>query len=88
MAQRRNQPEIVNAIETVEDFDRVRAKDYPKCVVIDVHLTWCGPCEVMKPQFRTMFFEYENPEDRLELYTCDSTIITDPVVIDHMGEVT
>ena len=86
--QQKGQPEVINPLETMEDFDRIRERDYPKCVVVDVHLTWCGPCEVMKPNFKTMYFTYEQPEDRLELYTMDSSIITDNVVLDKLGKIT
>ena len=85
---KRQQPDIVNALETEEDFDAIRDRDFPKCVVVDVHLTWCGPCEVMKPNFKTLYFSYEEPDKRLELYTIDSSIITDQTVIEKMGEVT
>ena len=88
MAKRGVQVEIVNALTTTEEFERVRDRDYPKLVVVDVHLAWCGPWEVMAPNFRTMYYEYPNPEERLEIFTIDHHLIKDSSVIEAMGEVT
>jgi hypothetical protein len=32
---------------------------------MDYYLEWCGPCKVMFPNYRTMFFGYEQAEERL-----------------------
>ncbi|CAI2384810.1 unnamed protein product [Moneuplotes crassus] len=84
----KQQKEFIKVLESQEDFDKVRDRDYPKCVVVDVHLTWCGPCEVMVPNFRTMFFSYDDADERLEIYTMDSSLFEDEAVKEQIGEVT
>jgi hypothetical protein len=42
--------------------------------VIDVHLNWCGPCIVMNTNYRTLWFNYEEADKRLEFYTVNSPI--------------
>ena len=37
--------------------------------VIDVHLHWCGPCVVMYQNYRTIWYNYEEADKRLEFYT-------------------
>mmetsp|Transcript_17162 Transcript_17162/g.15151 ORF Transcript_17162/g.15151 Transcript_17162/m.15151 type:complete len:87 (+) Transcript_17162:46-306(+) len=84
----KKEQEFVFNLENQEDFDRIRDRDYPKCVVVDIHLTWCGPCQVMVPNFRTMFFSYDDAVKRLEIFTMDSAEITDKAVQEAIGEVT
>jgi len=38
-------------------------------IVIDVHLSWCGPCAVMSSNYRTLYFGFEEAEKRLEFWT-------------------
>ena len=33
--------------------------------VIDCHLDWCGPCYPMVPNYATLFFSYEDPDNRI-----------------------
>ena len=82
------QPDFMGILESQEAFDVIRDRDYVKCVVVDLHLSWCGPCEVMKPNFRTMFFGIDEVEKRLEIYTMCSEFITDKAILDHIGEQT
>ena len=84
----RKEQEFVHVLGNQEELDVVRDREYPKWVVIDIHLTWCGPCTVMTPNFRTMFFSYDDADKRLEIYTMDSSDITDAAVLEEIGEVT
>ena len=84
----KKQQEYMFVLNSNEDFERVRDREYPKCVVIDVHLTWCGPCTVMAPNFKTMYYSYDDPDKRLEIYTMDSSLIAEPTVLEEMGEIT
>jgi hypothetical protein len=42
--------------------------------VIDVHLHWCGPCVVMYQNYRTIWYNYEEADKRLEFYTVRNII--------------
>jgi hypothetical protein len=37
-------------------------------LVIDLHLTWCGPCSVMTTNYRSLFFTFEEADKRLEFW--------------------
>ena len=39
--------------------------------MIDVHLTWCGPCIVLDNNYRALYFAFEEPEKRLEFFTIE-----------------
>ena len=36
--------------------------------VIDCHLDWCGPCIPMVPNYASLFFNFDDPENRLAFY--------------------
>ena len=42
-------------------------------IVIDYHLDWCGPCEVIEPNYRAMFFAIEEADKRIEFLTVSNT---------------
>ena len=44
-------------------------------IVIDVHLNWCGPCIVMYQNYRTIWYNYEEADKRLEFYTVRAQLI-------------
>ena len=36
--------------------------------VIDCHLDWCGPCAPMVPNYATLFYSYEDPDNRIGFF--------------------
>ena len=42
---------------------------------MDLHATWCGPCVVMYQNYRTIYFNYEQADNRIEFWTCDTTLL-------------
>ena len=38
-------------------------------IVIDYHLEWCGPCQVIEPNYRGMYFNIEEAPSRIEFLT-------------------
>ena len=73
------QKEIVAAINSPEHFLELISPENKKLagtvpshmtsLVIDIHLNWCGPCVVMNQNYRTIWFNYEEADKRLEFYT-------------------
>ena len=50
------QKEILFPITSEEQFTNITQPENKKLTVIDVHLTWCGSCNVMIPNYRTLYF--------------------------------
>jgi len=69
------QQQIVFSIDSQEQLIEITNKDNPKLILVDFFLEWCGPCEVMNPNYRTMFFGYDNGDDRMAIYQADSKIL-------------
>lgn len=36
--------------------------------IVDCHLSWCGPCEPMIPNYASLWFSYDEPETRLSFW--------------------
>ena len=61
-------------IEVVDEVDRIDSlveESQNKLVVIDVHATWCGPCEALKPTLNKIALDYAHSEDRITFASCD-----------------
>lgn len=82
----KQQKEIVQAINSAEHFLELISPENKKLIgmsivsnivflVIDIHLNWCGPCVVMNQNYRTIWYNYEEADKRLEFYTIDHAIL-------------
>ena len=71
----KQQKEIVYPINSEEHFHQIASPDNKKLVIIDLHASWCGPCVVMYQNYRTIYFNYEQADNRLEFWTCDSSLL-------------
>lgn len=49
----------VYELDTIDQFQQVL--EYPNLVVYKIYATWCGPCNVYKPQFEE--FAKQTPSD-------------------------
>jgi len=47
-----------------------------KLLVIDIHKSWCGPCQVMNPTFRRIFLDTDDADQRLQFLSADSSKIS------------
>ena len=74
------QKEIVYPINSEEHFTQITSPENKKLsskftiqvynkLVIDLHATWCGPCQVMFQNYRTIYFNYEQADNRIEFWT-------------------
>ena len=41
-----------------------------KLVIIDVHATWCGPCEALRPTLNKIALDYTQSEERIIFASC------------------
>ena len=71
----KQQKEIVYPINSEEHFHQIASQENKKLVVIDLHASWCGPCVVMYQNYRSIFFNYEQAENRIEFWTCDTSLL-------------
>jgi len=77
MAQLANLVKPISADEDTEsNWDFWMEQSNNKLVVVDIHKTWCGPCEVMNPTFRRVFLELDSAESRLQFLTADSSQVS------------
>ena len=40
-----------------------------------MHLDWCGPCDVMENNYRSLYFALVNAAERIEFWTASQDII-------------
>ena len=71
------QKETIFVVRDEDHFRSLVSEENKKLVIIDVHLDWCGPCKVIQPNFRTLFFSISEAEKRIEFFTMNDTIIPD-----------
>ena len=43
--------------------------------MVDIHLGWCGPCEVMENNYRSLFFSITDAINRVEFYTASQELL-------------
>ena len=70
MSKKAQQKQIVFKIDGVQAFHDLM-EDHKRLIVIDVHLAWCGPCNVMESNFRSIYFGLDDADNRIGFYTCD-----------------
>ena len=62
---------FVYPIDKKEDFAKVICEENSRLAVIDCHLGWCGPCEVIEQNYAALWFNIEDPENRIEFWSCE-----------------
>ena len=60
-------------IKSPEQFQEIidKSENNGPIAVIDCHLSWCGPCAPMIPNYQTLWFSYDEPETRLSFWHCN-----------------
>mmetsp|Transcript_1996 Transcript_1996/g.3533 ORF Transcript_1996/g.3533 Transcript_1996/m.3533 type:complete len:117 (+) Transcript_1996:28-378(+) len=67
--------EIVFPITSYEEYQSIITNETDKVFVIDYHLEWCGPCQVIEPSFRSIFFSIEEPDSRIAFHTLNIDLL-------------
>ena len=47
--------QVIHKINTLEEYEFKTSEANERVSVIDYHLSWCGPCIVIEPNFRNMY---------------------------------
>lgn len=47
--------------------------------MIDLYLEWCGSCICMEPNYRTLYFGFEEAEKRIAFYRANETVIPEHI---------
>ena len=68
--------EIVKSPEHWDEIVEKSANGGP-IAVVDCHLDWCGPCQPMVPNYQTLFFSYEDPENRIGFFQYPESNMSD-----------
>ena len=64
------QKQILFKIDSPEQFNEITSAENHRLVIIDLHLAWCSFCGIMEQNYRSMYFNFENAEQRIAFYTC------------------
>ena len=67
--------EVIKSPEHYEEI--VEKSNGGPIAVIDCHLDWCGPCAPMVPNYQALFFNYDDPENRITFYQYPESAMSD-----------
>ncbi len=57
-------------IKNEEQYEEIVAKseNNGRIAIIDCFVDWCGPCMPMVPNYQGIFFNYDDPDNRLAFF--------------------
>uniref|UniRef100_A0A7S3TXA8 Thioredoxin domain-containing protein n=1 Tax=Strombidinopsis acuminata TaxID=141414 RepID=A0A7S3TXA8_9SPIT len=65
------QKKVVFPIESPDQFrDLANPELNKKLSVIEMHLDWCGNATCMDQNYRSLYFSFDMPEQRIDFWTC------------------
>ena len=70
--------EVITPI-TGEDLEAALNPENHKLIIVDTYLQHWGPCSVMEPNFRTVYFEIEEAEKRIAFHTIEFNEIPEEI---------
>ena len=59
-------------VKDQDHWNQLLNPDSRKLSVVDVYLTWCGPCSLMQSTYRTLALKIDEWEDRIQFLVADS----------------
>ena len=68
---------FVYPIEKKDEFYKIISEENHRLSVIDIHLAWCGPCEAMQSNYQSLWFSFDQPEERIEFWTASQEIVAE-----------
>jgi hypothetical protein len=68
---RRAKTDYWHYINNEEEFEARVNETSQKLTIVDVHLSWCGPCILMQKIFQQMALRIDEWEARIEFLICD-----------------
>ena len=74
------QKQIVFKVDSPEHYDEITDPASGKLMVIDLHQAWCGPCGIMEQNYRAMYFNIENAENRIGFWNCSEECVPQDVL--------
>ena len=68
-------------IKSIEEFEEITNNtEKGPLVIMDVYLSWCGPCACMVPNYPSIWFSYDDPESRLSFYQCSEEFVPEELL--------
>ena len=74
--------QFIFPIESREQCEKIICEENTKLSIIDLHLAWCGWCEAMTSNWQTLWFGQEEPESRIEFWSCATEFMPEHVLAD------
>lgn len=50
------------------------------CLGIEVHLNWCGRCEAMEQNYRSLFMKFDEDFLRMEFFSCTEEFVPEEIL--------
>ncbi len=69
----------VQVITTAQQYDDLIQASHSKVVIVDLHMTWCGPCAALQPTLNKIMMDYEDANLRVVFASCDFENLTSKV---------
>ena len=65
----------IHDITNEDMFTDLTSREDGPLVVVDAFLDWCGPCQPMDPNYATLYYMFEDPDNRIKFYRANENVI-------------